>query len=289
MRRVTDHEAARHDRELTGALARQRIIVTRGLSAGDRLLSRLSELGASVVHCPCVAMRPPHDDAPLIKAAREVAQYDWLLFTSANAVKAFSERVALSEVSVASIGVAVGTVGSATAAVARSFGWQVVFSPVRSAGFGLASELPVISGQRVLLPRADIASADMPMLLRTRGCTVTDVVAYRTVDAVTEQTVALLRDQVPVDALTFTSPSTVRHLLAAALRADWNIAQAQRDGHLCIVCIGETTADELRRSGLQPDRVARDQSADGLIEALATCLPARTRASRPDRPALRSH
>jgi uroporphyrinogen-III synthase len=289
MRQLTDSGNARSDRELKQVLAMQRIIVTRGLVAGDRLLSRLSDLGANVVHCPCVAMRPPHDEWPLIQAAQQVATYDWLLFTSANAVKAFSERVAATETPISALRIAVGAVGSTTAAVARNQGWRVMFSPTRSSGFGLASELPVVDGQRVLLPRADIASAEMPLLLRRRGCVVTDVIAYRTVDAVTEQTVAVLRDLVHVDAVTFTSPSTVRHLLAAALRAGWNVAQAQRDGHLCIVCIGETTADELRRHGLQPDGVARNQSADGLIEALAASLAARTVRSRANRPALWSH
>ncbi|MBC8086606.1 MAG: uroporphyrinogen-III synthase [Phycisphaerae bacterium] len=289
MRRVTESSASRHDRDLTRALAMQRIIVTRGLAAGDRLLHRLGELGANVVHCPCVAMRPPHDEAPLIHAARDLTQYDWLLFTSANAVNAFSERVATGDTPISALPIAVGTVGSATAAVARALGWRVVFSPVHSSGYGLATELPVVSGQRILLPRADIASADMPSLLRNRGCHVTDVVAYRTVDAVTEQTVALLREVVHVDAITFTSPSTVRYLLAAALRAGWNVAQAQRERQLCIVCIGETTADELRRHGLQPDTVARDQSADGLIEALASCLHTRSGNARPGSPALWSH
>lgn len=289
MRRVTDSPATRRDRDLTRALALQRIIVTRGLAAGDRLLQRLSELGASVVHCPCVAMRPPHDDAPLVQAARELAQYDWLLFTSANAAHAFSERVAMGDTRIDAFPIAVGTVGSATAAVVRALGWRVKFSPVRSSGYGLATELPVVAGQRILLPRADIASTDMPTLLRSRGCAVTDVVAYRTVDAVTEQTVAVLRDLVHVDAITFTSPSTVRHLLAAALRAGWNVAQAQRERQMCIVCIGETTADELRRHGLQPDMIARDQSADGLIEALANCLHMRSGKVRPASPALWSH
>lgn len=285
MRRVTDEHNILCEQELVHALAMRRVIVTRGLAAGQRLVHRLAELGASVIHCPCVAIRPPRDEEPLQRAAKSVDQFDWLLFTSANAVEAFSERVIQAGVSIAMLQVKVGVVGSTTAAVARAQGWRVAFCPAKSSGFSLATELPIGSGERVLLPRADIASVEMPTVLRQRSAVVTEVVAYRTVDAITAQTVAQLRDATHVDAITFTSPSTVRYLLAAALRAGWNVAAAQRNHSLRIVCIGDSTAEELRCHGLHADSIARDQSMDGLTQALAACLRTQNRTARQDRPA----
>lgn len=284
------------EQRLTSALTNRRIVVTRSFAAGDQLVQRLTQLGATVEWCPCIATLPPHDPRPLRRAAKVVGSFDWVLFTSPNAVEAFSKRIAAERIDVLALEVAVGVVGQSTAHAARAFGWNVDFVPSFNSGAALATALPQnlrthagtirTHGARVLLPRADIAGTEMPSILRERGFEVTEVVAYRTVDAITDELVATLRALDTVDAITFTSASTVRHMAVAADRAGWSIARAQDMHGTRIVCLGNSTADEVRQQGWSVDAIARDPSIDGLISAVAKALDARAGTTDSEGPSL---
>lgn len=281
---------------MASVLADRRIVVTRSFAGGDQFVQRLTELGAAAVWCPCIATLPPHDPRPLRRAAKVVRSFDWVLFTSPNAVEAFSKSLAAERIEIAPLGIAVGVVGPSTANAARAFGWNVDFVPDFNSGAALAIALPQnlgtylgairTRGARVLLPRADIAGAEMPGILRERGFEVTEVVAYRTVDAITDELIATLRALGAVDAITFTSGSTVRYMAAAADRAGWNIARAQDVHHTIVACLGNSTADEVRRQGWNVDAIARDPSVDGLICAVAAALDARGGTTDSESPSL---
>lgn len=267
-------DVAESDADLRESLSGKLIVITSGTSLGERLAQRLEALKANVVACPCVAICPPLDVAPLTRAARAIDTYNWLAFTSANSVHAFTQHVRALYDDLDAVRVSVAAIGSVTAAVARSAGWTVSFVPSLASGTNLSLELPVAEGQRVLLPRADIALDELPAQLQRRGCVVDDVIAYRTIDVVDDANVVAIGNLSRLDAITFTSPSSVRHMLAAAARVGWKVVRAQHHNGLRVVCIGETTARELQRHSLQPDIVARDQSVAGIVHALATCLRA---------------
>ncbi|MEO7360436.1 MAG: uroporphyrinogen-III synthase, partial [Gemmatimonadaceae bacterium] len=225
-------------------------------------------LGATVLHYPILSFAPPQNIALLQDAVATIAHYDWLVFTSANAVQSVADQV-MEQHGHLNINLpAIATVGHATAAAVTALGWTVHYIAARGGGLALASELPVAPDAKILLPRADIASADVPNVLRDRECTVNEVVAYRTVSTLAPA-FAVLGDMSHVDAITFTSPSTVAAFAAAATAAKWNIEYAQQHGRLIVACIGETTATAVRQHQLAADVVAADQSSEGLIEALA--------------------
>ncbi len=266
------HDANDHrERWLVDALALRRVVVTRSGTQGDALVSRFNDLGASVLHFQALAFAPPQNVALFREAVENIAHYDWLVFTSANAVQAFSDQLMELHGHVQIKLPAVATVGQGTAEAVRALGWVVHYVAARGGGLALATELPVAPHSRILLPRADIASADLPNVLRDRDCVVHEVVAYRTL---TNPAVSLSQfaDYRSVDAVTFTSPSTVTAFVAAAVAVEWSLAAAQRSGQLLVACIGETTAAAVRRYNLTPNAVAIVQSSEGLVEALARAL-----------------
>lgn len=293
---LTERLSIELEQRLSASLRTRRIVVTRSSAAGDQLVQRLTGLGASVVWCPCIATLPPHNTRTLRRAAKTIQSFDWVLFTSPNAVEAFSNSIAAEKLEISRLDVAVGVVGHSTAKAARSFGWPVDFVPDFNSGAALAHTLPRewatqmgairTNGARVVLPRADIASAEMPAILRERGFEVTEVVAYRTVDAVTDDLVETLRAEMPADALTFTSPSTVRNFAAAAVRAGWAVARAQEAQQTSIVCLGNSTAEEVRNQGWKVDTIARDPSVNALVSAIASAIDARVPAKDSEGPSL---
>ncbi len=257
-----------HERWLVDALALRRVVVTRSGAQGDVLVQRFRALGATVVHCPMLSFAPPHNMSLLREAVDNIARYDWLVFTSANAVQAVAEQIVEQHGHLHVRLPAIATVGSATAAAVAVLGWTVHYIAARGGGLALARELPVAPGAKILLPRADIASADLPNVLQDRDCVVREVVAYRTVS---HQAAAFPSsdDTKHVDAITFTSPSTVAAFVAAATVAKWNIRYDQQRKRLIVASIGETTAAAVRQHNLFADVVATEQSAEGLIVALA--------------------
>lgn len=258
------------------SLAGRRIVVTRAGLSAETLIHRLEVLGASVVHCPAITFAPPHDPMPLHEAMGRLATYHWVLFTSARAAEAFAtaldEHRRTHRVDTHASMPLVAVVGASTAEVAESYGWTVAFMPARSSGADLAAELPTTPGMRVLLPRADIASPGVPDQLRDRGCVVDDIVAYRTI--ANSVLASMVRDGAmhAVDALTFTSPSTVHAFVEAAEHEGWRMHEAQRVGRFVIVCIGATTEAALHDHHLRADAVALTPSNDGLVHALQTAL-----------------
>lgn len=267
-KRTTLGTADARERWLMEALARRRVVVTRSGAQGDALVNRFRELGATAVHYPALSFAPPSDIETLREAINNIARYDWLVFTSANAVQAVSDQILEQHGHLLVSLPAIATVGNATAAAVTALGWIVHYTAARGGGLALAAELPVDPGSRILLPRADIASADLPNVLRDRGCVVREVVAYRTVTN-PFASLSSVGDNQNVDALTFTSPSTVAAFVAAAQAANWNLTRDQQVGRLIIACIGETTAAAVRQHSLVADVIATEQSAEGLVEALA--------------------
>lgn len=271
-REPMDSAATSRERMLARSLAGRRVVVTRGGSAGELLVKRLESLGAQVVYCPTIAFAPPEDPVAFMHALATIGEHDWIAFTSANAVQSVAQALRTMFRTQTVPMPAIAAVGPATAAAVEALGWRVAFMPTRSSGEGLAAELPTNAGTRVLLPRADIASVDAPSTLAARGFTVTELVAYRTVTNAPLLNADSLK--AGVDALTFSSPSTVAGFIQAATNAGWDPVAAQRVGRTVVVCIGETTANAVREYDLLPDATAVNATMESFIDALAICLSA---------------
>jgi uroporphyrinogen-III synthase len=258
-------------------LAGLRVLVTRARGQAGALSAALSALGAEAVELPVIETAPA-PVGPLDAAIARLDEYDWLVFTSVNGVRAFFERLRALGGDASTVAASVGAIGSATADAARAYGAQVDFVPERyvagSAVEGLVAR--GVAGQRVLLPSADIARDTLPEGLRAAGALVDVVVAYCTRPArdVDRALVDALRAD-RFDVLTFASPSAVRSV--AALLGE---ARPRRGA---VACIGPITAAAAREAGFVVDIEAGEHSIPGLTRALTGWRAARDpRAARND-------
>ncbi len=236
-------------------------------------MDKLRAAGALPVATPAIEILPPEHPAPLRDATNRLASYQWCVFTSSNAV-----RAVVSECGEAAWPVAlrVAAVGNATAKALTDAGIAVHFQPSTAVAEALARELPVQSGDRILWPHGNLAKPELADALTARGGVVDAVVAYRTVaDVGLLGVVDALRDG-RVDAITFTSASTVRHVVEGIGAAGMRIERLPAESRPLIVCIGPVSAAAARECGLPVDGIADPSDDDGLVAALVRSFTGRT-------------
>ncbi len=246
-----------------------RVLVPRTKAQSASLVERIAELGGVAEVVPTISVEPPRSPQQMDKAVRGLVtgRYEWVGFTSTNAVRAVRERFDGLGLDVRSFsGLKVAAVGGATAEALRDWGLEpdLVPSGEQSAS-GLLADWPPYDAQldpidRVLLPRADIATETLVAGLQENGWEVDDVTAYRTVRA--SPPPAEIRDAIKsggFDAVLFTSSSTVRNLVGIA---------GKPHPATVIACIGPKTAATAEEHGLRVDVLAPEPSAAVLVEAL---------------------
>ena len=247
---------------MTASLAGKRIVITRPPHKAGAFANLLKALGAEPVVLPLIETRIPQDTAALDETLRVLPRYDWVIFTSANAVDFTFRRIeALDIDSAALVGMQFAAIGPATANALEAHGLTPALVPreyVAEGLFAALNEHVTLDGMRLLLPQANRARPVLADLLRGAGATVDAVVAY---DTVRPEIDPVLLAQ-PVDAITFTSPSTVQHFVEL-----FDDPRAILGGAL-VACIGPVTADAARAVGLEPDVVADPYTVEGLIVAL---------------------
>jgi uroporphyrinogen-III synthase/uroporphyrinogen III methyltransferase/synthase len=252
------------------ALAGRRVLATRASHQAGKLSEGLRTLGAEPVEVPVLEIAPPESFATLDAALRQIDRYDWLILTSANAVRAVAERAEELRIGLEhSAQLKVAVVGEATAAAARKAGLQVTFVPeaylAESLVAGLLEGIHLQTmGVRVLLARAAVARDVIPDALRDAGIAVDVVEAYRNV--LPEAAPELLLKAVAngIDAVTFTSSSSATHLAEAARLAGvaWPFAGVPA------VSIGPITSETLIGLGWPPAAEANPSDIPGLIAAV---------------------
>jgi len=254
----------------TRLLHGKRIAVTRAEEQSAGLLARLGALGATAVACPAIAFAPPADFAALDAAIARLEQYDWLIVTSANGVRALLERMAaLGRGSVELAHLTIGAIGPATAEALAERGLYAGFVPSAYVAESILAEIGDLAGKRILLPRADIARATLAVGLRAMGATVDEIAAYRTVPGPGARALAGELRAKTLDAITFTSSSTVRYLLDGLEQAGISRAEAcMLLNATAVVCIGPITAATASEQGLRVDAVAQEYTAEGVVAAL---------------------
>lgn len=251
----------------TSPLSGLRILVTRAEEQAGELAERLRALGAVAIVYSTISHAPPLDWTPLDQALANLAQYDWVIFTSANGVRFCFERAATLGLPMDKVcDVRVAAVGRATAQALAEQGVRVDFVPDQYVAEALVAGINNVAGQRILLPRADIARKTLVEAFVAKGALVDDVIAYRTLPAAPPANDHALN----VDIATFTSASTVRNL-AAWLRPQ-PLSEALAGAR--IACIGPITAQTAIAAGLAVEIVATEHTLDGLIRAITTNLEA---------------
>ncbi len=246
-----------------GPLAGRTVVVTRSAEQAPSLVGILRRLGADTVELPAIRIADPADGGRALQAAaRRLGAYDWVIFTSVNSVERFmaclGDPLSVTWPRIAAIGP--GTAGALAGA-----GLRVDLVPPRFVAESLLEAFPPASGGgRVLLPRAAAARPVLPRGLEAAGWQVDVVVAYRAERG--EVPPEALTAAAAADAITFTSPSTVRNYLELA-----------GTSHLppVVACIGPVTAAAARQSGLEVHVEAEVHTMEGLAQALAAGLAAR--------------
>jgi uroporphyrinogen III methyltransferase/synthase len=240
----------------------RRIVVTRAREQAGALADLLHRLGAEVIELPAIRIEPAADYAPLDRAIANLRTYDWLIFTSANGVRCFLERLDASGSDLRAIGGRIAAIGPATRDALECVHLKVDVVAEQYVAEGLLEALAGydLTGTRVLIPRAAVARDVLPSALAGCGAHVDVVEAYRT--SAPPDLPQRARDAMARHPhwITFTSSSTVRNLVDSigmeALRA------------VRVASIGPITSETLRKCGVSIDVEAASYTISGLVEAI---------------------
>jgi uroporphyrinogen III methyltransferase / synthase len=249
-------------------LREKTVILTRAAAQSGELCEALNARGARVRLVPLVSFAPPENYDALDRALTGMETFDWVLFTSVNAVQAVERRgnELQRRLDSARKLPRAAAVGPVTADAAEAAGFSVEYVAADHSGAGLARELgEELRNKNVFLPRSDRASPDLPAALRRCGALVTEVVAYRNLPPSTtdrEQVHESVRDG--VDSILFYSPSAVQNFLELLGRERLGPLQ----GRVLMVAIGPTTANALSAAGIQRIARAADTTTKAIVEVL---------------------
>lgn len=253
-------------------LAGRSVLVTRAAHQAGKLSDELRARGAEPVEVPVLEICPPENFEPLDRTLRKIEEYDWLILSSANTVRALVERAAaLGLVFYSTKSLKVAAIGTGTATEARNAGFSISLVPENYVGESLIESLAgQIAGKKFLLARASVARDVIPDALRAAGATVDVVDAYQNrmpADAPEKLVQALANG---IDAVTFTSSSSVSHLADAARVAGLSFPFAG----VPAVSIGPITSATLREAGWEPSIEASRSDIPGLVDAVVKALSA---------------
>lgn len=255
----------------------KRVVNTRTPAQAPELDELLRCRGAFPLSYPCIDIVPPQDPAALGHALSQLTagRFDWLVLTSANAVRALADAVdakgAMAQASPVprALNVArarVAAVGPGTAASARALlNLSIALEPEEYTAEALAAELVARGAREVLLPVSNRARDTLPRALGAHGADVTTVIAYRTIPGQGGVNLVAMLGRNEVDAITFTSPSTVDNLAVRLERegGDWSLVHST-----CIACIGPVTSRAAARRGLNVQVQPEKHTMRGLVDAL---------------------
>jgi uroporphyrinogen III methyltransferase/synthase len=252
------------------ALYGWKVLVPRTKEQAGVMSERLGVHGAVPVEVPTISVEPPRSPAQMERAVKGLVdgRYQWVVFTSTNAVRAVWEKFHEFGLDArAFAGVKIACVGEATAERVRAMGIVPELLPSgEQSSDGLLADFPPFDDildpvDRVLLPRADIATETLAAGLRDRGWEIDDVTAYRTVRAAPPP--AETREMIKTggfDAVCFTSSSTVRNLVGIA---------GKPHARTIVACIGPATAETAVEFGLRVDVQPEVAQVSALVDALA--------------------
>ncbi len=246
----------------------QTVVVTRTRTQSSRLRAELEALGAEVIESPTIEITPPDDPTPMREAVRQIADFDWVLLTSENAVNALADTLEAMELDSRHLaGVSIAAVGLSTDAALRDrLSITADFVPSQFNAQVMGRELTEkcdMTGKRVLYLKADIARKTLVEALTEAGATVETIDAYHTrIAAALPEALWEAAESGRIDWITFTSSSTARNFVQLA--GD----RLERFAHARIASIGPSTTATAERLGLSVDTQAEISDIDGLVTAI---------------------
>jgi len=248
----------------------KKIVITRARAQASALVSMLTNLGAQCIEIPTIQIAPPKDNGPLKKAIEHIDDYDWLVLTSVNGVKFFFDTLFEMGKDVRILGhLKFACIGPVTKERLKAFG---IISDILPETYRAESVIEAFSSidikdKNILLPRAKKARTILPEELTKMGAKIDEVAAYETrLDDTGKETLISLLEKNEIDAVTFTSSSTVSNFMSQI--ASENKKELLKN--IITASIGPITSDTARSLGIEPDLEAKEYTIQGLVDSLLT-------------------
>jgi uroporphyrinogen III methyltransferase/synthase len=242
------------------------IVITRPEKQADDLARLLINEGANPIHFPTIKIVPPPDWSDLDAAIKNLEDYNWLIFTSANGVAFFFERLFAKNKDIRDLkGVKICCIGPATAKQVESKGIRVDLVPKKFISEGILESFSGMNlrGKKILIARAAKARDVLPARLKKSGAKVDVVTAYETINSGKKKNdLETLFKENQVDVITFTSSSTVNNFVKIMGR-NFSLPKGVK-----IACIGPVTEAAAARAGFSVDIHQEEYTMEGLVQTL---------------------
>ena len=243
-----------------------KVLITRPRAQADDFADKLRSAGFEPIFFPVIEIQPIENNIELENAIRNIEKYAWLVFTSVNAVEVVFSLTPTPLPMGEGQGVRVAAIGPKTAEALRKRNIEPDFIPDEYIAEAIMPGLGNLKGKWILLPRAEIARAELPEAISKAGGIAHEIVVYRTLPAeVNKEGLAALKSG--VDMVTFTSVSTVENFVAIAKQN--GLDPLNLPNNPLFACIGSVTEQAAREMGFQNIVVAKKYTTDGLLEAIA--------------------
>lgn len=264
--------------DMTQSLKGKTVMVTRPRAKSKEMTDMLESFGATVIHCPTIEIVEPDSWAALDAAIEKINTYDWAVFTSANGPEFFFRRLAeRRKDGLASMArLTICAIGPATAKAIERAGVRVDVTAADSKAEGALQAITEhaggeekIRGLRLLIPRARIARDVLPAELTRLGAEVDAIETYQTLKPdINPEVVIRLFDEGKIDAITFTSSSTVANFAGLVGTNDLsNLLQ-----HVLIACIGPVTAQTAIEYKLENIAQPETYNSTALVETIVRSI-----------------
>lgn len=241
-----------------------KILITRPRAQADDFAEKLHSAGFEPILFPVIEIQPIGSNVALERALEKLNCYEWVVFTSANAV-----YVVFDEYSVffsrENAGVKFAAIGPKTAETLRKYSVEPDFVPEEYVAEAILPGLGNLQGKWVLLPRAEIARKALPEAIANAGGIAHEITVYKTLPAQVDGD-GLKALKLGVDVITFTSASTVENFVAIAHQH--NLDPLNLPNNPLVACIGPITEQAAKEAGFQNLVVAKDYTTGGLIEVI---------------------
>ena len=243
-----------------------KILITRPRNQADFFANALIKAGFEPVFFPVIEIHPFEENVALDRAIAKLNCYDWVVFTSVNGVAAFFERFeSIFSTQGEEMSVKIAAIGPKTAAALESHGVTLDFIPEEYVAEAIVPGLGDLRGRWILLPRAEIARKALPEAIVKAGGVAHEIAVYQTIPAKPDvEGLAALKSG--IDAITFTSPSTVSNFVEIVHAA--GLDPLSLPGNPKIACIGPITQIAAEEAGFIDLVVATEYTAEGLVRLL---------------------
>ena len=227
------------------------VLITRSANQADDFTNQLKDLGATTIALPLVKNTAINQN--ILVHQFEQNNYDWIIFTSTNAVRFFFEKVPPKLITSK-----IAVVGSKTKKMIEEFGLTIDFMPSEFTGKQLANELPINSNQQILIPRSNLAKNDSVEILENKNCNVETISIYEnTPIRYSKEELNKVFNQ-KIDFITFTSGSTV----TVFQQLGFPLTQEK------VICIGPETAKIAEQNNIKITSIASPHTTEGMLEAI---------------------